>query len=162
MKIYTKQIVQCKTNIGTYGTQISVSISICEFWSEFVEEYSIHHSCTNTVLRNPWPLRHSQHWRRYWKDAKGNNVRRNARKKIHFSKCFSFYIFLYGFHISVRNISSSSLIFPSKKVQLVEAAGRETQSETDDARKEKRAGVEWSRRFVGLHKNLWAPHGGWL
>jgi hypothetical protein len=73
---------------------------------------------------------------------KGNNVRRNERKKIHFSKCFSSSIFLYGFYISVRNISSSSLTSPRKKVQLVAAAGREAQSETDGAGKEKGAAAE--------------------
>jgi hypothetical protein len=98
----------------------------------------------------------------YWRDTKGKEVRRNARKKIHFSKCFFLYIFLYGFYISVRSITSSSLISPSKKVQLVAAVEWETLKEIENTRKEKRAGVEWSRRFVGLHKNLSVPLGGWM
>jgi hypothetical protein len=93
-----------------YGTQFMSAMLVRSDHSLF--RYSICHSGTNSALHNLWPLTQSQHWEWYWRDTKENKVRRNTREKIYIFRNVSFFIFLYGFYISVRNIFSAfSYIF---------------------------------------------------
>jgi hypothetical protein len=107
-----------------------------------------------------WPATQWQYWKRYWSDSKENKRLSKYETQYIFFRNFHFYI-LYDFYISVRNISFPFIYFLVESAIRAAVVGwkvwRERERETLQARK-RGSKVEWSERFVGLHKNPWTRY----